>query len=235
LANVYADTNDLPKAERAAATACSLEPGSAEAWLIRGHVALVKGDVAQAEKHARTAIRLRPDGVEPWLALGDALLRAEGNTRAAEAVSAFREAAGRGANPYVLRRLGEALVRAGQAESGVETLRSAAKLAPRDASIAYQLAQALQATGAAKEASEWSDRARKLQDLRYQLIALQRKVQQAPDDSALLAKLARQYLAVGDRPSALDAYKRALALDPDNQELRHALAGLEAGTGVGSD
>ena len=230
LASAYADANDLGKAEQAAAQACSLAPRSVEALLLRSHVASLKGDHASAEQYARQAARISPQAVEPWLGLGDALLAAPGAARTADAVLAFQTAVQRQRNPYALRRLGEAQLRAGQAAPAVETLREAARLAPTDASAAYQLAQALQAAGQASEAAEWNRRARRLQEQRYQLTTLERRVQQSPGDAALLAKLAAQHALLGHRQEAIEAYQKALLLEPESPQYRRALAALESGT-----
>jgi cytochrome c-type biogenesis protein CcmH/NrfG len=58
-------------------------------------------------------------------------------------------------------------------------------------------------------------------------VAYQRAVQLKPEVSGFQAALGRAYLTKGDRGRSLAAYSKALALDPNNQAAKSALASLK--------
>jgi hypothetical protein len=60
------------------------------------------------------------------------------------------------------------------------------------------------------------------------VIALQRQAQRRADP-VIEARLAAALLKQGNRPAALAALKRALALNPDDEALRRRVAALETG------
>jgi Flp pilus assembly protein TadD len=75
--------------------------------------------------------------------------------------------------------LGEVERRAGKLKEASEHLREAARLAPFDATTAYQLAQALTQLND-PEAERWNRRARELQERRYALASIHQKAHLNP-------------------------------------------------------
>jgi tetratricopeptide (TPR) repeat protein len=227
LGKLQADAGDLPAADEAVRRATRLAPASPEAWMERSRVSLLRSDLADSEESARRALALAPDRAESWLSLGDALLRSAGDRRLAEAVEAFQRAASAAPSAYAYRRLGEAEQRAGRLIEAAGALRKAVRLAPFDASSAYQLSLALQGTA---ESKRWAARARTLQEDRYRLATLERRAQQSPADVPLLVQLAGQHLRLDERAAATRIYRQVLALDPENGPAREALLRLETGS-----
>jgi tetratricopeptide (TPR) repeat protein len=231
MAHLLAEENRLQEAAAAARRAAELAPRLPDAWLARAHVALLQDDPRGSERFARRATALAPRAAVPWLALGDALARTPGAAHLPEAIDAFQRAAEIEPTPYALRQLGQAQRRAGRLAAAVGSLRQAAQRDPRDPAAAYQLALALRAAGQESEADRWAERSRRLQEARYRLAEISRRAEQAPGDARLQERLAVELRRQGDRDGAMRAYRRVLALEPDNGAARRALAGLEAGVG----
>lgn len=227
-AQLLVDEGQFTEAEAAALQATRLAPGDAEPWLALARAALSREKPAESEQAARRAVKVNPSLPSAWLALGDALARQPGG--GAEALAAFKKAQELDPGYYPHLRLGEALRQAGRLAEAVPALEAAARLAPRDPGPANQLSMALAEAGRTAESRKWAARARELQERRYRVITLTRRAEQAPGDAPLQLRLAAELRATGDAAGAMRAYRKALALDPGNQDARRALAALEAGS-----
>jgi len=229
IAHLHADGNRLSDAASAAERATGVSPRSPDAWLAWGHVALLKGDLAASEGHARKAISLDSKSVPAWLALGECLLRAPGRERLDDAIQSLQRANGIQDTLFGRRLLGEALRRSGRHAEAIEALEAASKMDPRDATSAYQLSLALREAGKVSDADTWAERAKELEAQRYRLAEVTRKAEQQPRNLSLQIELAQELKLRGDRPGAMAAYQRVLALEPEHPAARKALAALEAG------
>lgn len=132
--------------------------------------------------------------------------------------------------------LGDTLVRNGKARDAVATLRRAVMQAPGDDLIEQSLAQALVVDGRHEEAvpllegllRRHPDAREHLHSLAGVLIALRRfddaesLLKRAgvewPEDAKALVLLGRLYLLKANRDRAQQCFRRALDLDPDNDE-----------------
>jgi Tfp pilus assembly protein PilF len=140
--------------------------------------------------------------------------------RAATPPIATESAADNGADPAIqatqARQRGEALLREGNPEEGIRTLRRAVSLAPRALATRLSLVKAYLTVSRPDRAEDEARRALLVGD---------------PDDAASRAELIRllgaTLLSAGDPDGARENFEKALAGDPNNLDLRLALAKLQ--------
>lgn len=192
----------LPLLERAD----QLRP-SAQSAMRLGNVRRDLDDYAGAEREYRRALALRPSHVAAKISLG-AVLRRSGETQAAIAI--LKEAVGSGSNEERSRAwtgLGWALLAARERPQAEKAFERAIELSPARAGVRLSIARAWQST----DADEDEVRARDV---------LERTAELAPDMPAVWYALGRAHERTGDRAAALEAYDRALRLDPKHRQAR---------------
>ncbi len=109
--------------------------------------------------------------------------------------------------------LGQALAIAGKAAEGTEHLQSAVKLSPGDASVRARYANALLRQG-------------KIQEAVVQFTVAQHL--SAKPDSGIAMNLATIYFHTGNFHRAVEAYQKALAINPNSPEALNNLAWIQA-------
>ena len=182
----------------------------------QGHCAAQEGDWRLAAHYWRQAHGLRPrrqlaqnlaladEALERWFTAGEAwreLLRRRPRKRDhPDYLSASQVAA-------VWRRAGECYQRAEAMDEAVHCLRQAVKYADGDVELRYELAEALEDNGQLEAAAN----------------ELQRLLARDPDHREALIHLAAIYERDW-RADAIPLWRRALALEPDDGELRDQLA-----------
>ena len=195
LANQYLLTGRRRDALAAYQAAVKADPGQTEALLALGAIHGDDGAGDVALEYYRRAVNAAPDLVEARMALAKALLD---RGAAADAVPHLERALARSpADVEVIERLGRALLASGQVRAALKHLAPAAARYPQHAPLHRVLADAWLA----------SDRP----DLAAEAVA--RAAVLAPD-AATYAALGRALLRAGRARDALDAARRALALDP---------------------
>ncbi len=166
-----------------------------------GNLYAQRGDGAGAILQFRKAIEIAPTFVPAYANLAD-LHRARGAD--GEATAVLREGLARNPEAAALHHaLGLALVRLKQATEGLESLRTAAKLAPDNPRYAYVYAVALNDAGQGKEA--------------VNVLAAARK--RDPWDRDLLWGLAHFTAQAGNREQALDYVRQLRELDPEDPQV----------------
>lgn len=198
---------------------------------------------AEAIEHYRAAVALRPDYVEARRSLAGALLE-QGEWEAARREA---EAAVAQAPDYAPARLalGAVLDRLGRLDEARQQFARAVELRPGDSQAWYALASILYRTGQLEAAQEAFERLLELEPhragaydglgavlaARGQLDAaaamFDRAMALRPDDAALRASAAQVAEARGD-PAAIEHYRAALRLAPDDAHIALRLAWLLA-------
>jgi tetratricopeptide (TPR) repeat protein/ferredoxin len=165
-------------------------------------VHLLDGDVDAAVQRIRQAIVRAPEAIPPRVDLVELLL-ARGRLR--EAAQALQDKiAVTGETAPELFRLATLLAEQGRSEEAVTTFEACLRLAPGSAEAHYNLGGLLRRMGRVTEAIEHLDAA---------------AAAGSPDaDTHVELGLAHQ--ARGDRAAAIDAFRRAIELDPDSAESR---------------
>jgi arylsulfatase A-like enzyme/tetratricopeptide (TPR) repeat protein len=216
---------------------------------LAGYVALVEGlealgQGAAAERAARQAVARFPEASVPQRLLARAL-RAQGRTDAAlETLDAIAEP-----GPLEHAERAMTLGLAGRLDEGIAFARARSALAPESAELNAALAALLYAAGDEVDGAAATDRAlalapdepRPLRDrcvfrasigrwaearddcLRYRALR--------PEDGSVEFVLGVAFQQLGDSSSAIDAYRRAVALDERDSRARNNLAALLAETG----
>lgn len=206
LAGALCAAGDWAEALAASDAALRLRPDMPEALLNRATALAGLHRPAEAAQAVRAALARRPDWPEAWLQLGAALLALN---RAAEAVDAYR-AVLRLAPDHVPARvnLGLALGRIGELDAAETALREAAARAPDRPEALLNLGGILRARGLLAQAAT-SQQALIARDPAYW-----------PAWSNLAAILHDQ----GNPHAAVAAWRRSLALHPDQPDARYGCA-----------
>jgi tetratricopeptide (TPR) repeat protein len=122
--------------------------------------------------------------------------------------------------------LGLLLTKTGQDEAAIVHLQEVARQWPWHTESHYSLAQALQRVGRDEESREVLARAEQLWQRQAEVSYFQKTVSNDPDNPYNYAALATAFRMAGRYDDAVDAYKIALSLEPDNLEFRNNLASL---------
>jgi tetratricopeptide (TPR) repeat protein len=238
-----ADERDRAMAKAQASTASTNAAPLAHMLLARLH--LDKGSPDLAERELQSAVKAGPQSLTPRLQLARFYLS---QRRPADAVAPLEEAAKlTPASPEPLALLVDAYVAAGNADLAVATAERLRNLQgdtaaahvifgvvnekvgrPADALTAYQTALDKQPNhlGAARARARLLERQQREPEARR---LLEDTAQARPQAVEPLVDLAQMEERAGNRGSAIDAYRRALARAPDNPILMNNLAFLLAG------
>jgi predicted O-linked N-acetylglucosamine transferase (SPINDLY family) len=184
------------EAETCYRRALELNPRLAEAWFELGNGAARAGDDAAAERCYLSAVEVRADYGRCWLHLARCRLRL---VDAAGALEALRRAAALlPTEPEAHFELARVALAHGSHDESVLASRRALALQPEAAHGLVNLSLALRETGAREEAQACAERAMEL------------------DDALPMAwfALANLRLDAGNNSGAVEAYQRAIALEP---------------------
>jgi tetratricopeptide (TPR) repeat protein len=193
------------------AAARELRPDTSNGYNNLGHVQLLSGDVAGATASFETAVRLGPANHEAHNNLGYCLA-AQGRLEEA-LVHLHRSVALQPAAPALLN-LGDALLKAGQAEEGMSVLAEALQRQPDLAEAHLSLANAL------------AGHRRYAEALPHYLAVVQAESGSVP----AWFNLGIVQRRLGQPDAAREAFHRVLAIDPDNAPAQRQLEQLEGGT-----
>jgi tetratricopeptide (TPR) repeat protein len=185
----------------------ALELDSANAYILRdaAHAAFTLGELARAEALARRSIETFPAYAPAHLYLGLVQLRSEDFAAAAASLEAARA--------------GDWVVDGGSGPALARTALSAARLAQRELGEAARLAQESVDANPADHVA-WTHLGAAREGLAEEIRARARQADAAPEREALEAE-ARAGLA-----DALDAYRRAVAIAPENPAAQDGVARL---------
>jgi tetratricopeptide (TPR) repeat protein len=240
----YGHLGQMDKAMDCFQRALAAAPEDFMAYYNLGYALMAQGRLAEARQRFQQCLERQPDHADTLFQLGRL---AQGEGRLAEALELFTRAAEQpDCRPAVHRHLGEALAAMGKPAEAEEAFKRAVKINPDDAAALSSLAELYLARGANTEiALSLARRARELEPaaarhlrvLSQALLALERldeaealldeAVAAHPDDPFLALQQARLEQARGRPAAARDAYRRALALEPNLAEARQGLAALE--------
>ncbi len=190
-------------------------PDAARAHYLRAKVYTDLSQVQNASTELQTAVRIAPDFGEAWSDLGEArktLLDDNG------ALSAFERAVMLSPNdPVALSRYGNELFHQGQNKLAIEQLEKAASINPTDQTILNGLLAALRADNQPARAAQ----------VKAQLVEVLRQRDQGTQNRLSAIRLNDEGTKLeknGDSKAALEKYREALQLDPDNVDIRVNLA-----------
>ena len=183
-------------------------PRFAQPWLSMAEVHVKKGRMAEAAAAYEHVLSITPDQVEALRGLGDLALVQQKLDEAGARYARLLEVAP--ADAGALAKLGVVRMRTGRPDEAVSLFRRAIEKEPRSGEALLYLAGALASTGRGAEALPFFERA---------LEAGQR-------NPMALNGLGLTRASLGDRPGAAAAFRESLRLDPDQPEVRQALAQL---------
>ncbi len=115
---------------------------------------------------------------------------------------------------------------ANEVEAAVNTLRLICQRYPRDYIARYRLSQALRRLGRADEAQVEAGVAEKIKEMRDQFTKLHEKASQEPGNPEIRHALGMTALSLDQPELAVNWFRMALALAPDHEPSRQALAAL---------
>ncbi len=188
--------------------AVTLAPADSAAHLGRGLSRAALGDVAGARTDFARAAELAPNDAEPLLALGD-LERDLGEYHTA--IETYRSAIAReDADAASWLKLGNALALLERYDESARAFRAAIRRAPELAAAHNGLGASLMHLGRPDDAAQELDRA---------------AVLDARDPNPVM-NLALLHERSGDRDAAIEAWERALSLDPASEIARRHLTRL---------
>jgi tetratricopeptide (TPR) repeat protein len=186
-------------------------PDAAHPHYLRAKIYAEQNEAGKAAEELQAAVALRPDFAEAWSDLGEAR-----NTLLddAGAFAAFKRSVELDPENAISRdRLGAEYLRQGKAHEAVLHLREAFRLDPKNQSTLYRLQLALRQDGQLEEAGRIKER----------LTAVLREIDresQAAFKALQLNNEGADLEKKGDRRSALEKYRGAVALDPTHIGIR---------------
>ena len=250
MARVYLDWKTSDQAKAALARALAIDPGLAEAYVLRAELDRVEGRLADSEADDQRALALRPMDAFALDGLGT-VARQQGRT--ADARRRFDEAQRGWPDDFVaLRGLADLDLAAGDAPAALRSLDELHRLAPDDTALWLESGRLREKqgdlAGATKDFEAAQKRGANAPDLLGLLADSYRKEGRKDDerrvltelvaqggDAKALRRLAELELAAGDAAAALRDDQKAVAKDPKDIEAQLALARLEAQQGALSD
>jgi Flp pilus assembly protein TadD len=218
LGMVLAETEQLaPAAEHLDIAIAKLgtTPDAARAHYLRAKVYTDLSQIDSASAQLSLAVKIAPDFAEAWSDLGAArktLLDDAG------ALTAFERAVTLSpSDPVALSRLGNELYHQGKLKRAIAELEKARNLSPKDQTTLNALQASLRADGQTQRANQ----------VKSDLITVLRERDQRQQIELSLMRLndeAAQLEKAGDPKAALDKYRQALQLDPEDVTIRVNLA-----------
>jgi tetratricopeptide (TPR) repeat protein len=232
----YQQTLNFRAAQRAYKQVLRSHPRDATAWLglARTYEGLTEYD--RAADAARRALALRPNDPAARAALGRILLlRASGLADLQTARELLAAASAADPEDAEARYdLGRALRRLGDERPAIGALRRALRVAPDHAGAAYQLSQALIASGQQAEGERIGAAFRQMAARAREQDRLEERVYQKPNDLAARLELARLYAASQRTGLALLQCRQILDAAPDHAAARRLMQRLVRAEGPGT-
>lgn len=215
------------------------EPHHFEALVYAGVLENELGHGERAMDLLKRAVAVRPDAFLPYFALG-ALYAGEGNLPRAEAH--LKKAVEVEESPQAYSLLGTIAYERGRVADAIDALQKAVRLDPGDEESLFLLGLCFLDRGWTQKAAERFRAALELNPNRIEYQAATRLAAPAgsrafPKVKGEAGKLAKraESLAVREPGKALDVYRKALALDPDNPTLLIAYALVSSSLGDTSE
>ncbi len=210
LASVIQQRGDPGAALQERRQALLRQPDSALLRILVGHALLFNDRPEDAAAELRTAIAAAPDLAIAHFFLGQALRQLEQPREAKESLSLATRLSPQTAEFH--RELGAALLQDAKVEEAVASLRKAVDLDPDNAAAHYQLGNALRRVGKAEEAKRHFQQAAALKERKLEF-----------EQAGLHTLQGITYLRAGNLVSAIDAFRRALAQQPQHAEASYYL------------
>ena len=196
LGNVYVDTGELEKAEPASARAARLEPGNFDAQFGHGEVLQMLGELVQAVRAYQRALAVKPDSVQVLVNMTAAYLRLE---MPRSAIAAARRAVELAPEDGRARAdLGTAYQQEGMFGDAIEQYEVALELMGTDPRVVRNLVEC------------YSESKRFTEAVNAGQVLV--KIDPTPET---WERLGRARFRVGDYEASLEAYQRAVDMDPD--------------------
>jgi cytochrome c-type biogenesis protein CcmH len=240
---------DLAKARAALVSRLAQSPNSLEGWMFLAKTDAALGRADDMKHDFETALTLSNRDPGILESYGEALVELQGGTVTPEADVLFKEAVGRDPHAYGARfDLGLERAQSGDIADAVEDWRKIEQEAPPDAPWRGQIREAIaqaqkQAAGPSEpvasampsgaEAIAGLPPEQRLAAIKSMVAGLAARLEQQPNDLDGWKRLARSYAVLGETDQAEAAYKKALALAPDDPDLKSQLAALTARTPTG--
>jgi tetratricopeptide (TPR) repeat protein len=228
LGTAYQQTLNFQSARQVYERVLRSHPRDATAWLGLARTWEGLTDYARAAEAARRARALRPNDPALAAALGHIqLLRAATPAEVRGARDYLAAAVAADPEDAEARYdLGRALRRLGDERGAIAALRHALRIAPDHAGAAYQLSQALIASGRTAEGERIGAAFRRVAARARQQDMLEERVYRQPEDLASRLELARLY-AASQRPGlALLQCRQILDAAPDHAAARRLMQAL---------
>ena len=210
----YAENGEIDKGQKTLKGLISTQPSSADAHLQLGLLLARRhnpGDQEEAANEFREALRLDPGSDPSKLALGQALIRSEKFSEAAQLLSEYTSHKTRDSQGFYA--LGLAYKGLHQLEAAIRQLQAAERIDPGNPDVHTQLVPLLEKAGRKEEARVEKGK----------LAALLSR-ENTDNEISKLNEEANQLLAAGDAKAASEKYQRAVQLNPKDAKLRYNLS-----------
>lgn len=229
----YQQTLNFHSARRVYEQVLRRDPRSATAWLGLARTYEGLTDYDRAIDAAERALRLRPRDAAAMAALGRLQLQRAATPADLEAAHRLLAAAVAGdpSDPEARYDLGRCLRRLGDEKGAIAALRQALRVSPDDAGAAYQLSQALIASGQTAEGERIGAAFRRMAARTREIDRLEEQVYRNPADLPAHLRLARLYTASHRPGLALLQCRQVLNANPSQPEARRLVATLSRDQG----
>ena len=219
----------LPAAQDLYRRAATLSGGEFRWTYLLGIAQHQSGQHAEAASSFRTALDIRPYG-PAWIRLGEALSAGGQLEAAGDALRAASNMDGNSA--YVSYALGKVLLELGETAEALESLERAVALAPDSGAVRRSLGMAYRSTGeqelanrALAQIGSAADQQPMLEDALYE------SVTGLAVDAQHFLNRGRSFDSAGRTTEAIEAYQRAIELDPNMAQAHANLVGSFGRTG----
>jgi len=211
LATAYAHLDDYPHAAREYKEALRLDPNNSQAKLSLAKALMNISAVEEAVAYLKEYVRSNPEDAEGEMILGEALKDSE---RLGPGQQALQQAVRLNPGNYKAHyELGVVLARSGRDDEAIEELQTAVKLKPDGTEARYQLGLILERKKDAPAAKEQFDAFTHLKQDNI------RRSLATPWNNR-----GNELLRQGNAKGAVEAYQKALELEPNDPKLHFSLA-----------
>lgn len=184
-----------------------IEPSDSDAWLMLGRLYKMAQNSVESKKAYEEVLKSDPENIDALSGLA-MVLADVGDT--AKAADLLKKVAEKSPNLRTLTQLAAAYEQMREYKLAGQTLKRAVEMQPENNELRREYANILT----------------QAEDYEAALAAYEEVVKEEPKDAGSLLRISQLHMQLGHADKAMEAHKKAAALEPNNLEIRYNAVGL---------